>query len=134
IWCCIFVFFPLFNRDRLRVGDMVAGTWVVKAPRRRLAPDMAERAFKADAAFVFTTAQTDAYGVKELHVLEEVLRRLDNRTIAAVAARIRNKIGWAQGPWESDYAFLDAYYLALRGRLEQRLLFGKRRKDKFDTG
>jgi uncharacterized RDD family membrane protein YckC len=133
VWCCVFVFFPLFNRDRLRVGDMVAGTWVVKAPRRRLAPDMAEKAFKADAAFVFTTAQTDAYGVKELHVLEEVLRRLDRRTIAAVAARIRKKIGWTSGAWESDYAFLDAYYLALRGRLEQRLLFGKRRKDKFDT-
>ena len=33
----------------------------------------------------------------------------------------------------SDGAFLDAYYVALRGRLEQRLLFGRRRKDKFDA-
>ncbi|MES1158915.1 MAG: RDD family protein, partial [Terricaulis silvestris] len=25
VWCAIFVFFPLFNRDRLRMGDIVAG-------------------------------------------------------------------------------------------------------------
>src|SRR5690348_8382062 len=35
-WCAIFVFFPLFNRDRLRIGDLVAGTWVVVAPKRVL--------------------------------------------------------------------------------------------------
>jgi len=138
-WCSIFVFFPLFNRDRLRVGDMVAGTWVVKAPRRKLMADVAETALAGQvafagrgAAFVFTQAQVDAYGAKELHVLEDVLRRTEARTIAAVAERIRAKIGWLRGESESDYAFLDAYYLALRGRLESRLLFGRRRRDKFD--
>ena len=138
-WCSVFVFFPLFNRDRLRVGDLVAGTWVVKAPRRRLMADVAETAFAGAAAFVgqgqfaFTQAQVDAYGAKELHVLEDVLRRTEALTVAAVAERIRHKIGWTRGPTESDYAFLDAYYLALRGRLESRLLFGRRRKDKFDS-
>jgi uncharacterized RDD family membrane protein YckC len=138
-WCSIFVFFPLFNRDRLRVGDLVAGTWVVKAPRRRLMADVAETAMAGRAAFagrgeafVFTQAQVDAYGAKELHVLEDVLRRTEARTIAAVAERIRGKIGWVRADAESDYAFLDAYYLALRGRLESRLLFGRRRRDKFD--
>jgi hypothetical protein len=133
------VFFPLFNRDRLRVGDLVAGTWVVKAPRRKLMADVAETAMAGQAAFAgrgeafaFTQAQVDAYGAKELHVLEDVLRRTEARTIAAVAERIRGKIGWARGDAESDYAFLDAYYLALRGRLESRLLFGRRRRDKFD--
>ena len=138
VWCSIFVFFPLFNRDRLRVGDLVAGTWVVKAPRRRLESDIAETAmagkaaFAAQGDFAFTQAQVDAYGAKELHVLEDVLRRAEARTIAAVADRIRGKIGWTRGAIESDYAFLDAYYLALRGRLETRLLFGRRRRDKFD--
>jgi uncharacterized RDD family membrane protein YckC len=138
VWCSVFVFFPLFNRDRLRVGDLVAGTWVVKAPRRRLMADMAETAFAGQAAFAsrgefaFTQAQVDAYGAKELHVLEEVLRRTEARTVAAVAERIRGKIGWTRGAQESDYAFLDAYYLALRGRLETRLLFGRRRRDKYD--
>jgi len=40
IWACIFLFFPLFNKDRLRIGDLVAGTWVVRAPRPMLAADL----------------------------------------------------------------------------------------------
>jgi len=138
VWCSIFVFFPLFNRDRLRVGDLVAGTWVVKAPRRALMADIAETAFASKTAFAaqgdfdFSQAQIDAYGAKELQVLEDVLRRTEVRTVAAVAQRIRAKIGWTRGPIESDYAFLDAYYLALRARLESRLLFGRRRRDKYD--
>jgi uncharacterized RDD family membrane protein YckC len=40
IWCAVFVLFPLFNRDRLRVGDLVAGTWVVCAPKRVLDVDL----------------------------------------------------------------------------------------------
>ncbi|VAW01426.1 hypothetical protein MNBD_ALPHA05-762 [hydrothermal vent metagenome] len=34
---------------------------------------------------------------------------------------------------ETDVEFLDAYYTALRKRLETRLLYGVRRRDKFDT-
>jgi len=134
IWCAVFVFFPLFNRDRLRVGDVVAGTWVVKAPRPRLLRDMAIRQEPSAERFAFSAAQLDAYGVKELHVLEEVLRRYDPVMLAAVAGRIRAKIGWTPNPAEGDGDFLDAYYRALRGRLEGRLLFGRRRKDKHDLG
>jgi uncharacterized RDD family membrane protein YckC len=130
VWTGLFLFFPLFNRDRLRLGDIVAGTWVVKAPRQTLAPDLAA-APKVD-GFDFTREQVQAYGVKELQVLEDVLRRRDKRTMAAVAERIRGKIGWYKAPFEADEAFLTAYYAALRGRLEHRLLFGHRRRDKFD--
>jgi hypothetical protein len=49
-----------------------------------------------------------------------------------VAKRIRAKIGWTEGRDETDRAFLDAYYTALRRKLEAGLLFGRRRKDKFD--
>jgi hypothetical protein len=50
-----------------------------------------------------------------------------------VAARIRLKIAW-DGPADiPDRTFLNAYYASLRGRLETRMLFGQRRKDKFDT-
>ena len=132
VWCGVFLLFPLFNRDRLRVGDLVAGTWVVKAPSRKLAPDLAQASRPSSGRFAFTQAQLDAYGVKELHVLEDVLRRYETKTIALVAARIRLKIGWKAGPDESDGDFLAAYYAALRGRLESRLLLGKRRKDKHD--
>lgn len=132
VWSGIFLFFPLFNRDRLRVGDLVAGTWVVKAPRHVLAIDLAENAAESLPRFAFTPEQVGAYGVKELHVLEDVLRRRDVRTMKAVAERIRAKIDWAPADGESDPDFLSAYYAALRGRLETRLLFGHRRKDKFD--
>jgi hypothetical protein len=46
-----------------------------------------------------------------------------------VAAAIRIKIGYAGG---DDYAFLAAYYAALRARLERGLLFGRRRRGKRD--
>ncbi|MBO9708121.1 MAG: RDD family protein [Caulobacter sp.] len=132
VWCGVFLLFPLFNRNKLRVGDLVAGTWVVKAPVRRLVPDLVQTSRPSDNRFVFSQAQVDAYGVKELHVLEDVLRRYEIKTVALVAARIRLKIGWRASPDESDGDFLAAYYAALRGRLETRLLLGKRRKDKFD--
>lgn len=131
LWSGIFLLFPLFNRDRLRVGDLVAGTWVVRAPKRRLAADMAQAGDEA-AGFAFTPAQVDAYGVMELQVLEDVLRRGDRATLQAVASRIRHKIGWTPSLYENDRAFLDAYYTALRRKLEAGLLFGKRRKDKHD--
>jgi uncharacterized RDD family membrane protein YckC len=135
IWGSIFLFFPLFNKDRLRVGDLVAGTWVVRAPRPLLAKDLAAPTQAGDmpSKFVFTPAQIDAYGVKELHVLEDVLRARDPEVLKDVASRIRTKIGWVWEAAENDYDFLRAYYAALRGRLENRLLMGVRRKDKFDV-
>lgn len=132
VWSGVFLFFPLFNRDRLRIGDFVAGTWVVKAPRRKLSIDLAVTAEVRMVDFSFTNAQLDAYGVRELHVLENVLRGADRRTMAAVAQRIRKKIDWVAAPAEHDGDFLNAYYAGLRGRLESRLLFGHRRKDKHD--
>ena len=132
VWCGVFLLFPLFNRDRLRVGDLVAGTWVVKAPTRKLVPDLVQSSRPSHGRFAFTQAHLDAYGVMELHVLEDVLRRYETKTIALVAARIRLKIGWKAAPDESDGDFLAAYYAGLRGRLESRLLLGKRRKDKHD--
>jgi uncharacterized RDD family membrane protein YckC len=135
LWTGGFALFPLFNRDRLRIGDFVAGTWVVKSPREKLSIDLLDaQAAAAGGRFAFTAEQAGAYGIKELHVLEDVLRRKDAKTMAAVADRIRHKIGWRKEGAEADEAFLAAYYGALRGRLETRLLFGHRRRDKFDTG
>lgn len=133
VWCAVFVFFPLFNRDRLRVGDFVAGTWVVRSPRRLLETDLAGLGEQVVSRFTFSDSEINAYGVKELGVLEDVLRRKDEETLAAVAGRIRTKIKRHRPSGESDEEFLEAYYLALRKRLEGRLLFGHRRRDKFDT-
>jgi uncharacterized RDD family membrane protein YckC len=85
IWCAVFVLFPLFNKDRLRVGDLVAGTWVVKTPTRRLLPDLARTGLDDHHQLDFTLEQLDAYGIKELQVLEDVLRRFDRATVRTTA-------------------------------------------------
>jgi uncharacterized RDD family membrane protein YckC len=134
-WMLLFGFLPLFNRDRLRVGDLVAGTVVIRAPSAVLLEDLSARA--PAAAYAFTEAQLDVYGVYELQVLEGVLRGEGTaghaEAVATVAAKIRQKLE-VEGPPGDDLAFLQAFYAALRGRLERRLLFGKRRRSKHDRG
>jgi uncharacterized RDD family membrane protein YckC len=132
-WVCIFVFFPLFNKDRLRPGDLVGGTWVVRTPKQALMRDIAEDSVAATSGYMFTQEQLDAYGVKELQVLEQVLRTRDDDTMKQVTERICTKIGVPYRWDRSDYDFLSAYYGGLRNRLENSLLMGKRRADKFDV-
>ena len=130
-WSGIFLFFPLMNKDRLRIGDLLAGTWVVRAPRTELDLDLiGGGASGRGPAFAFTDAQLDAYGVFELQTLEDVIRRGDWAAMQTVAETIRHRIGWQSAG--GDVEFLHAYYRALRVRLERGLLFGRRRKDKFD--
>ena len=40
MWSFIFLLFPLFNKDGLRAGDLIAGTWVVKSPKPYLSKDL----------------------------------------------------------------------------------------------
>lgn len=126
----VFLLFPMFNRDRLRVGDLVAGTWVVRVPRHQLGRVVSERA--PEPRYAFTDEQLGAYGEFELQKLEEVLRRQDELSLIVVARTIRNRIGWPDGG--DDYEFLEAYYTALCQRLERGMLFGKRRADKYQKG
>jgi len=92
LWSGIFLFFPLFNKDRLRAGDLIAGTWVVRAPKPILANDLASEKADLDSAYTFTPEQVEAYGVHELHVLENVIRANEQQTVMDVAERIRNKV------------------------------------------
>ena len=134
LWSGVFLLFPIFNKDKMRVGDLIAGTWVIRSPKTKLMHDITSANTAPDSAsrFNFTTAQAEAYGIHELHVLEDVLRQSTVEVKRQVAARIRTKIAWAQQPGETDLAFLEAYYGALRRRLEQRMLLGERKADKFD--
>lgn len=148
VWLGIFVLMPLFNRDRLRVGDMIGGTWVIVAPKAKLLADLgseeSNRWRRAIAGagtkvgFTFTPQQLDIYGAYELQALEALLRRQDTAasgTRGEVAQRIIRRIDW-QGtlnPQDVD-EFLNNFYLAQRRRLEGQMLFGKRRKDKHDRG
>ena len=135
-WFLIFAFFPFFNKDRLRAGDLIAGTWVIEAPKRKLEATMtgsgaaAATQAEAQSAYRFGEAELSVYGEYELQVLERVLR--DNRpdAIKPVYEAICTKIGWTPGHGDQR-AFLEAFYTQLRARLESGMRMGKRKADKF---
>ncbi len=126
LWSLTLSLFLLFNRDRMRMGDLIAGTWVVMAQRVKLDADIATA---AGDAMVFSEAELAVYGIFELQELERVLRGRDPRAMREVADAIRAKIGRPVA--EEDHVFLLGYYRQLKARLERKLLFGKRREDKY---
>lgn len=127
IWSLTLSLFLLFNRDRMRMGDLIAGTWVVMAERAKLDRDIAAES-EAE-AIRFTDAELAVYGIYELQELERILRARDPRAMREVADTIRAKIGRPVA--EEDDVFLLSYYRQLKARLERGLLFGKRREDKY---
>lgn len=129
LWALTLSLFLLFNRDRMRMGDLIAGTWVVMAERAKLASDMAADSITDGHALSFSENELGVYGIFELQELEKVLRHRNDRAMREVADTIRAKIGRPVA--EEDDAFLFAYYRQLKVRLERKLLFGKRRKDKY---
>ncbi len=142
VWTSVFTLMPFFNKDRMRVGDIIGGTWVISAPKSVLLPDMAgaaagetPRRGAEPSDYVFSKEQLEVYGIYELQTLENVLRQHGadaGRTQDAVARRIRRKIGWTQIKPVDSRRFLEAFYAALRAHLETKMLFGVRRKDKHD--
>jgi uncharacterized RDD family membrane protein YckC len=130
VWSGIFLFFPLFNRDKLRIGDLLAGTWVVQAVRGKLGNDLvASAAQSARPRRVFSEAALNLYGEYELQTLETVLREARTEALGTVAAAIRRK---ADIPDDGDdYGFLSDYYAALCARLERSMMVGLRREDKY---
>ncbi|KAB2857493.1 MAG: RDD family protein [Sphingopyxis terrae] len=127
-WSLTLSLFLLFNRDRMRMGDLIAGTWVVMAKRAKLDRDITADGGGVD-AIRFTDAELAVYGIYELQELERVLRGADPRAMRDVADTIRGKIGRPVA--EEDDVFLTSYYRQLKARLERGLLFGKRREDKY---
>ncbi|MEZ4386912.1 MAG: RDD family protein [Candidatus Krumholzibacteriia bacterium] len=144
VWLLALAIVPLADRQRRRAGDFLAGTVVVRKPEVALVADLAagRGADPADPELVrpiagrepvFTPAQLGHYGEYELEVLERLLRRpavAENlAAFAAVRARIEARTGWLGEPVD-DLIFLRAFYAAQRAHLEQRLVMGRRRKDK----
>ncbi|MBO9518349.1 MAG: RDD family protein [Porphyrobacter sp.] len=130
VWLAVFVLFPFFNRDALRAGDLIAGTWVVEAERHKL-PEAMSLTPRKPGAYRFGEAELSVYGEHELQVLEGVLRNDNPEAQRKVVEAICRKIGWEPGHGD-DRQFLEAFYEALRSRLESGMRFGKRKKDKFD--
>lgn len=130
VWMGVFLLFPFFNRDHLRAGDLIAGTWVVEAERHKLLQAMSTGADRSQ-AYRFGEAELSVYGAHELQVLESVLRQDNPAAQRQVMEAICRKIGWEAGSGD-EREFLEAFYAALRARLERDMRFGKRKADKFD--
>lgn len=160
LWLGIIALMPLANRYRARAGDLVAGTLVVSAPTEQLLPDLiASRVAvqtkpgtagsptdvgASDVAAIvpqserypFQPEQLDTYGIRELQILEDVLRRypdqIDSELLETIADRIKKKIDWTapDGMAFDAHDFLRAFYAAQRARLEHKLLFGQRQERK----
>jgi uncharacterized RDD family membrane protein YckC len=134
-WFLVFALFPCFNKDRLRAGDVIAGTWVVEAPKRKLEAAMSVLAAPAPTAhaYRFGKAELAPYGEYELQTLERVLRENRAEALVAVAETICTKIGWTPPGHGLERAFLEAYYTQLRAHLETAMRFGTRKADKFEA-
>ena len=126
------------------MGDLIGGTLVVLAPKHELLDDVAtaeivrwDESVEVEARYRFTREQLDLYGIRELQVLEDVLRDGESATpppdhdrlLGRISEKVRAKIDWPEEQVD-DHAFLHAFYRAQRARLEQQMLFGKRRERK----
>jgi uncharacterized RDD family membrane protein YckC len=129
-WAGVFALFPLFNRDRLRIGDLLAGTWVVHNVRAQLAADLAAPRTLEVPRRQFSDATLQLYGIYELQILEDVLRRQDWDAMTLVASSIRRKAELADDGDNDVEGFLQDYYLALCAKLEREVALGVRRQDK----
>jgi uncharacterized RDD family membrane protein YckC len=131
-WVMFCLAIPALNRDRMRGGDLIAGTIVISLPKVTLLSDLVERTLH----FTFTPAQLRAYGAFELQVLEELLRRPQSKesmqVLDEVCDKICRKIGWTGAVPRGDViVFLRDFYTAERAFLEREQLYGKARADKY---
>ncbi|MCH9647473.1 MAG: RDD family protein [Deltaproteobacteria bacterium] len=163
LWVLVIVLLPMANQYNSRLGDLLAGTLVVREPRQELLPDLAQGlsntrpsaspglekagAQQGDAPApdqqrsrnpTFTAEQLTMYGIRELQVLEDVLRRdLSPETLEVmgqITERIQRKIAWEpaspEGTSMPPVVFLKAFYTAQRAHLEHKMLLGQRQERK----
>lgn len=150
IWGISGAAFPLFSKHHQRIGDLLAGTWVVEIPKAELLLDLSQARISAapppgamgfanHRVFAFTDEQLSHYGEYELTVLETALRRDPStpghfESFDSIATTIMRKIGYREALRPGDSSvFLHQFYASQRATLEKRLLMGKRRKDKFNN-
>jgi uncharacterized RDD family membrane protein YckC len=144
LWVLILALMPLFNRDRQRVGDLVAGTMVVVSPKGLLLPDLSAAPKTATgsspaprARYTFTREQLGIYGIYELEVLEKFLREKkkgQREALEVICEKVKRKIGWSREAWDVEpRRFLLDFYAAQRAHLEQKMLFGERKERKKTT-
>jgi uncharacterized RDD family membrane protein YckC len=122
----------LGTKDHLRLGDLIAGSVVISLPQQLLLEDLSRTAQLSR----FTSAQLGKYGIRELQVLEDILRRPPGahteQLMRDVRDRIQRRIGWDRtAERENAEDFLRGFYTAQREFLERKKNLGEERRDKF---
>ncbi|MEM7166574.1 MAG: RDD family protein [Planctomycetota bacterium] len=140
-WFAVLLFLPLMNKRRQRIGDFMANTIVVQAPRSTLLRDLttskrSQSDSKAGAPafrYTFTTEELELYGIFELQRLEGLLRTKDTKieTLMKVRDVILKKMARTESVRGiQTRRFLQDLYAQLRRHLEQKMLFGTRQERK----
>ncbi len=142
-WLAFFSLLPFFGKDKLRCGDLLGGTMVVFESKSVLLRDLADTRIRhrkessggTGEKYSFTPEQLDLYGIRELQVLEDVLRKheegnAERDVLKAVCRSIRKKIGWPRLDRVQAVPFLQSFYKAQRARLEHKMLMGERKEIK----
>lgn len=138
VWVFAMSLLPVFTRERVRVGDLVGGTRVVRVPTRVLQGDQARYTSTTRGTLVFSPEHLRVYGEHELETLATLLRTLDKHAVdeeelRLVAETIARRTGFAgPEPTRHPALFLRTFYIQQRAALERRLVFGDRKADKHD--
>lgn len=137
VWLLMTFATPFFQKRNQRIGDIIAGTYVIALPKTDLTKELAQDDGVSAKRFEFTPSHLEHYGRFELQTLESVLRSqsrvpgLEKREREVVEA-ICKKIGYLEPVrFEEGHTFLSEFYTAQRAFLEGRSLLGDKREDKF---
>lgn len=140
IWLVLMLATPFFQKRKQRIGDIIAGTYVIALPRTNLVAELTQDDGATAKRFEFSPSHLEHYGRFELQTLETVLRSqpgvpgLEKREQEVVEA-IARKIGYLEKVGlEESHTFLSEFYTAQRAFLEGRGLLGDKREDKFHGG
>jgi uncharacterized RDD family membrane protein YckC len=138
-WLLVLSVMPLLNKNRMRVGDFIAGTLVVQDPPMNLLSDIGQssrRGQSSEPRYTFTKDQLDMYGIYELQVLEDFLRSTtDIQAMRRVARQIIRKIDFQEKVRHVDIeTFLQDFYRAQRHRLEQKMVVKGERVERKKRG
>ena len=132
MWLLFFAALPFINRDRMRGGDLIAGTMVISLPRKRILSSRPRRTGREISPS--PSSNCGAYGTFELQVLEELLRRPDSPRFGADAQRglrqdlPQDRLGANRSPPPTSVPFLREFYTAERAFLEREQLYGHARR------
>ena len=128
--------FVVLNRHRMRAGDFVAGTVVVRLPTASLQPDEAHATRQL--ALDIAPRHLAIYGAYELEALAQILREVDPHSerghvlVTRLAQTIAQKVGLPEAVTGDADGFLRTFYGAQRAHLERQQLHGRHKADKHE--